>query len=265
MRLFKTFAIWMLAIFILWVSAQQNKCLAANLDLGDSYVGLGLGVVVGETSNLTIPTTTTIGPLPPPGSTIIDLFNENFSPVNPVSFSADFHIGHWYKSIPWLGWRTIFNVFFEQKSISQYSYAQASPLLNGCGSGNCYFKNTSYTNKMYLMPSFGWDLISLRIPEKYVYPYINLGGTNAIIPGESGSNSFATGFDFSTGLEGNISRILDHYNPNINDTSPVNVGLYLEYQLQWFVAGLNPTGIFGGAPFILSQIVFGLDILPVSQ
>ena len=30
MRLFKTFSIWMAALFILWLSAHQNKCLVES-------------------------------------------------------------------------------------------------------------------------------------------------------------------------------------------------------------------------------------------
>lgn len=240
-----------------------------DFDLGNTYLGLGGGVVLNSSANLQIPITTVSGQTPPAGTQIITLPNKNLSPVNPVTFSADFHVGHWYQSYPWLGWRTSFNMYFNQKNITTYSYSQASALLSGCSLGNCYFKNASYSSKLYFMPALGLDLLSLRIPQKflgpYFYPYLNYGMANALVPGESGINSFATGTDFSVGISVGIksilTKILNYIDPSIpEDHSDDIARMYVEYQLQWFVIGLLPSSIYGGTPFSLSEIVVGFDI-----
>ena len=103
------------------------------------------------------------------------------------------------------------------------------------------------------------DLLALRIPGKKFFPYLTFGGANAIIPNESGISSLATGLDFSLGMEGNLDKIF-HFKLDGSKSSLNDLGIYVEYQVQWFVSGLSPTGIFGGTPFILNEVVIGFDV-----
>lgn len=249
----RTFSLGIIGTLILGMSL----CSFPPEALGDSYFGFGIGAITGSSANLTIPSTTTSGPVPPPGSIIDNLPNENIDSSGGFPFNAEFRMGHWYQSLPWLGWRTVFNAVFEDATVTTYSYSHITNLFpEVCGAGNCYFRTTSYSNKSLFMPGIGWDLLSFRIPWTYAYPYLSVGGANAILPGKSGVNSIGTGFDFSVGVEGNLSRWLQN-----NSGGPTSFNLFVEYQTQWYVTGMNPTGFFGGVPFILNEVVIGVDVM----